>query len=249
MSEIEKKCAISNSVKCSAYEFLLYPDSMSPNYKEICSYLGCDIQISPLHDKDLKNDGSLKKAHYHGILVYPSAVSWARAKEDILLLGGVYEPDPRVISEKNINSVRAYHLHKTPSAIAQGKYQYNIDDVQFFSKHWYKEEFQKLIQDVLDSSIDSLQILSDIMEWCEETFTVSYYSLFTYCKNNNLQWLKFITKGGYARTIIELLKSMNFTLQNQQRLDTEKRNYLEKKVLMDKNRNILEPINFNVKEE
>lgn len=249
MSDFKNKCAISTTCKCKGWECLLYPDSMNPHYKEILSYSGYDAQISPLHDKDLKPDGSYKKPHYHVIMVYPSAVTWARAKEDMLNLGAIYEPDPRVISEKKINSVRAYHLHKTPQAIADGKYQYNINDVQFFSKTWFKGEYEKVIEDVLDSSIDSIELLSQIMEWCENNFVVSYFDLFNYCKNNNKQWLKFIVKGGYSRTIIELLKSMNFTLQRQLQLEEDRQKYLQKKALTDKNRNILEDITIPVEKE
>ena len=233
------KCAISTSCKCSGWECLLYPDSMNPHYKEILYCSGYDAQLSPLHDKDTREDGTFKEPHYHLIMVYPSPVTWARAKEDMLNLGAKFEPDPRVIKEKNINSVRAYHLHKTPQAISQGKYQYDINDVQFFSKHWFKEELEKVIENVLDSSTDSIQMLSEIIEFCEETYTVSYYDLFNYCKNNNHKWLKFIIKGGYGRTIIELLKSMNYTLPHRQELELKRLEYEEIKKKLDSDKNIL----------
>lgn len=208
---------LSNSTRCSEWEAEIYPDSvnLSPNWMSIMEQMGINIQVSPLHDKDVKKDGTLKKPHRHVIFQYKNPLSWARVKEDFINIGLVYEPDPRI--KYSLKGARAYHTHETPQAKADGKAIYNIDDVIFFGKEWYKEELQQIIDDLQCQSVDKLQMLNDIIEWCENNNCVSYYELFNYCKHNNLDWQRFIIQGGYARTIIEILKSMNYTLNIQYR--------------------------------
>lgn len=52
----------------SAVEYICYPESMvltPPDIIDLCQNKGLSCVISPLHDKDLGTDGSVKKPHYH----------------------------------------------------------------------------------------------------------------------------------------------------------------------------------------
>lgn len=51
---------------------IIYPESIPENYEQILSDIKVPIIISPLHDKDKKEDGTLKKPHYHIVLLYSS---------------------------------------------------------------------------------------------------------------------------------------------------------------------------------
>lgn len=51
--------------------FVLYPESAPADWKDILQKTGLEVAISPLHDMDKNPDGTVKKAHYHIILLYP----------------------------------------------------------------------------------------------------------------------------------------------------------------------------------
>lgn len=55
--------------------FIAYPDSVRENWKDILSELGVQAVISPLHDKDLTEDGKLKKPHWHVALIFDGVKS------------------------------------------------------------------------------------------------------------------------------------------------------------------------------
>ena len=53
-----------------AYTFVTYPESSDiEKVKVALDSAGWDFEISPLHDKDVKRDGTGKK-HYHIIVVF-----------------------------------------------------------------------------------------------------------------------------------------------------------------------------------
>lgn len=63
---IKRKC---KSTKAATWGFIFYPDSAPPDWEDILRMSGHIVAVSPLHDQDMKKDGSgLKKPHYHGII-------------------------------------------------------------------------------------------------------------------------------------------------------------------------------------
>ena len=53
------------NVKKRAWGGVIYPESLPENWLEILQNSGLQIAISPLHDKDINPDGTIKKPHYH----------------------------------------------------------------------------------------------------------------------------------------------------------------------------------------
>jgi hypothetical protein len=56
---------------------VVYPESLPENWHSILIESGLQIAISPLHDKDLEADGTVKKPHYHIILIYSGPTSFS----------------------------------------------------------------------------------------------------------------------------------------------------------------------------
>lgn len=61
--------------------FILYPESAPKNWREILNLSGMEWAISPLHDKDLNADGSVKKPHYHVIIVWMNKTTYNNVSE------------------------------------------------------------------------------------------------------------------------------------------------------------------------
>lgn len=58
------------SVKARNWSFIAYPESLNPDWRETLHSLGLKGFVSPLHDKDVNDDGSAKKPHYHVTIIY-----------------------------------------------------------------------------------------------------------------------------------------------------------------------------------
>lgn len=54
------------------WTFIVYPDSVVENWRDILDEEYVPWVESPLHDKDLNADGTLKKAHIHVLMLYES---------------------------------------------------------------------------------------------------------------------------------------------------------------------------------
>lgn len=63
------------------WTFIMYPESMPKNWKELLSEEMIQIAISPLHDRDMKEDGTIKKEHYHVLLCFNGPTTYNRASE------------------------------------------------------------------------------------------------------------------------------------------------------------------------
>lgn len=86
------------------WSFIVYPESAEPNWKEKLQLLGCELAISPLHDKDLWTHdspevvdeetgeiieekgsrykcGTKKKSHWHCIIKFDRTISYKEANE------------------------------------------------------------------------------------------------------------------------------------------------------------------------
>lgn len=76
---------MNTDIKYRFWEFIIYPESLPSDWKDILKDTGLPIAISPLHDKDTVTEhdmiidkerhsgykiGDLKKSHYHVLVVY-----------------------------------------------------------------------------------------------------------------------------------------------------------------------------------
>nr|WP_217265565.1 Rep family protein [Helicobacter pylori] len=65
MPNSTKKSAKKDLERTRSYAIIIYPDSANSKWLEILERTCIPCAISPLHDKDLENDGTPKKPHYH----------------------------------------------------------------------------------------------------------------------------------------------------------------------------------------
>lgn len=127
--------------KARNFAFILYPESLPDNWKELLESLDIPMAISPLHDKDVreiseadmtpeelatvKNGGKLyKKPHYHVLYINPNPVTVDSVRKKI----------QRKLGEKTISHVEIvdgvksyydYLSHHSKDAIAKNKHEYD----------------------------------------------------------------------------------------------------------------------------
>lgn len=119
-----------------AYTFETYPESSDiEQVKTALDSAGWDFEISPLHDKDVKEDGTPKKPHYHIIVGFRRKVpEYKEFKSYIKEVGGVVPPYNDCIVH-DLEELDKYMAHDEDCESADGKAIYNEEDI-FRSETW-----------------------------------------------------------------------------------------------------------------
>lgn len=103
------------------WAFVAYPESLPENWQEILKQTGLPVAISPLHDKDVNPDKTVKKPHYHIILAYSGPTSFSVVKK---ITDSLNAPAP--ISLEAIKGYYRYFTHKDNPE----KFQYAEKDIK-----------------------------------------------------------------------------------------------------------------------
>lgn len=164
-----------------------YLDSLASDWKEQISKFGMGI-ISPLHNADKKDDGSLKKEHYHIILLSdgPKTLeSWVEIFKGMgCKIPMDYSVDPAIPDKKeiligNIKGAVQYLIHLNND----DKASYSKDDIIAIGcdiEKYFKDEFTEL------------ELFAEIIDYCDEKNVCDLWSLLTYCRYHNSHWYKYV---------------------------------------------------------
>ena len=181
--------------------FILYPESAPKDWETQLKELHITFVISPLHDKDINPDGTLKKPHYHVLLSYNSVKSFNQVKQITNLLN---QPLPQICHNKT-SQIR-YFIHIDD----QDKYQYSRSDIKTYGQidldTYFKHSFDEEI-DMVDA----------ILDYCEINNIDEFFELVNYCRKNNRDWWRYLNKNCWL--IKETLKSKHFH-KKEKRMET-----------------------------
>lgn len=109
------------NIRARQWTFIAYPESLPEGWKDWLASNGFRVVISPLHDKDTKSDGTLKKAHYHVLIIFSGKKSLSQVKE---VTDELHATQPMVLRGDSVGLVR-YFLHLDDPQ----KYQYDRKDI------------------------------------------------------------------------------------------------------------------------
>lgn len=172
------------------YAFILYPESMPKNWKDIIEEWKVPTFVSPLHDKDVKEDGELKKPHYHALLMFDGV----KSKDQVLELVG-----PLGVKHlENVDSKKGYARYLCHLDSLDKKH-YNTNDVICFSSADYSLYSGKQVK--------KKDVISDILEWTKKEGVYSYSDVLDYAlKSDNESWISLLTSKS-AIVVKDYLKS------------------------------------------
>ena len=71
----------SSESRTRAWTFVLYPESAPVGWFDLLDEMHVQFAVSPLHDRDINADGSLKKSHHHVLLYFDGVKSYEQIKE------------------------------------------------------------------------------------------------------------------------------------------------------------------------
>lgn len=103
-----------SNVKKRNWAFVVYPESAPPDWKEIIEKTGLPAAISPLHNKDTNPDGTVKKPHWHVIVVFSGPTSFNVVKN---LTESLNAPIPQPL--ESVKGYYRYFSHKDNPEKAQ----------------------------------------------------------------------------------------------------------------------------------
>lgn len=186
---------------------ILYPSSVSYDVDKLFKNLAMEhltFAVSPIHDRDVEDDGSLKKAHYHLLLAYSSATTLNNIRGWFKACG---------MPESDLHSVRVcasgvgyfrYLTHKDNP----DKAQYSENDVRIFN------DFDDIFKKFSKSANDKIYDLARIFQIVDELDTISFHDLVQYLMLNERDLLKLLTSSSaLAICVKEYQRSLEYDLK------------------------------------
>lgn len=186
---------------------LLYPDSTTYDTEKVIKALAMEhltFAVSPIHDRDVDDDGNLKKAHFHLLLSYSSATTLNNIKGWFKACG---------LPEGDLHSVRVcasgvgYYRYLTHRDNPE-KAQYDVNDIRVFN------DVDELFKKFSKTASDKIDDLSHIFQIVDELKTISFHSLIQYLMLNERDLFKLLTSSSaLAICVKEYQRSLEYDLK------------------------------------
>lgn len=187
--------------RARAWACIVYPESAPEDWIERLKTAHIETLISPLHDSDVTATGEPKKAHFHVLATFPSAVP-EEAAADYFRLAGVTAPPEMV---KNYVGYARYLVHLDD----HDKHRYDESRVIGISGASWKA--------VALSPADAADaILDEIEMWVIETGCVSYLALLRYALAERPDWKHTIRHN--TMHLMAVMKSAMWEAQQEDKL-------------------------------
>ncbi|MGZ7899602.1 Rep family protein [Ligilactobacillus salivarius] len=160
--------------RARTWTFIVYPESVPNNWRELLDSYHIPWVESPLHDKDVNPDGTIKKPHWHVILMFDGKKSYEQIKE---ITDSLNAPVPQKTA--NPKGLVRYLIHMDNPE----KYQYSREDIVCHSGAEVEQYFQL-------SSASRLQILKEMIIFIKDSRFENYLDFLAYCiENGEDEWL------------------------------------------------------------
>ena len=149
------------------YATIIYEESQLDGWQETLRNLHIPALVSPLHNRDEKEDKSgYKKPHWHCLLMWGTLKSREQAMEVIALIGGV--------GCESVQSLKAYAAYLTHSN-DKTKAQYKSSDVLEFSGANYSK--------IVKETDSKYALIGEVIDFCRENNILSYAELMEYSRD------------------------------------------------------------------
>lgn len=172
--------------------FIAYPESLPPIWLERLKDFHVPFVVSPLHDRDINADGSLKKPHYHVVLSFNGVKSFEQVKE---ITDSLNASIPQKVA--NMNGQIRYLIHKD-----------NPEKVQYSSEDILDLSMGKIdVRKILMSKGEELVLLKEIFSFIYENDIIEFTELVNYSMHEQEDWFSYLM-AGHSWVVIEYIKSL-----------------------------------------
>ena len=158
------------------WNVIVYPESAPENWKDIIDETRIEWVVSPLHDKDLDPDGTIKKSHWHVLLLFEGVKTYEQVKE---ITDKINSPIP--VKCQSVKGSIRYMAHKDHP----DKFQYNWNDIMCYGG-------ADLAALCAPNSTERLQIQIDILDYIRSAGIIEFEDIVNYARDNNTDWLNIL---------------------------------------------------------
>lgn len=182
----------SANIKKRNWAFILYPDSAPKDWIEQLTKTGLQCVVSPLHDKDINADRTLKKPHYHIILAYGGPTSYNVVKR---LTEQFNAPIPQALEQ-----IKGYYRYLTHKDNPE-KYQYDANEIKSINGFSIRD-YVELTRSEVNAIKRELQIVikdKDIIEYSQlMDYVLDDPNFYDVACNNTIFFDRYITSRRYS---------------------------------------------------
>lgn len=169
---------------------IVYPESAPTDWREKLANLHMKALTSPVHDRDVNNEGELVKPHIHVVLSFDGPVSQKIAN-------GVFAQFCGTQSAEYIRSLSSYarylaHLDSPDKA------QYDPREIDAYGG--------MNLTRLLAGEEDRSQVYSEICDWCANQGVTSFAVLVSYARLHRIDWFPaIVSKAYFFKTYLQSL--------------------------------------------
>lgn len=189
MSEKKKK-----DVRARVWTLIIYPDSAPEDWRSKLDGLHIGWVESPLHDKDANPDGTIKKAHWHVVLIFQGNKAYSQIVEIADMLN---TPIPQRVA--SLRGMIRYLIHMDNPE----KYQYSSSKIKAHGGADIDQYLQALAG-------NQREMLKEIVRYIQERHITSVQDLamayidrdayFDIITNKNTLFLREVVKGEWRKS-------------------------------------------------
>lgn len=177
----------------NAIEFEIYLDSAPHDWLFRLENLKVPCYVSPFHDKDIKEDGTPKKPHYHIVIVFAGGKSESFCQGIIDEVGGANGYGEVV---RSIEGSIRYLAHVG----YPDKYLYNVDEILTFGGAPLKKYFD-------DSDIEDVSTVTSVINYIKNKRHILFCDFLDYCIKDKPSWLRALRTIWFQNIVKEYIKS------------------------------------------
>lgn len=189
------------------WAFIIYPESMPENWLEILRDLHTLGAVSPLHENDINPDGTIKKAHYHVLLKFPTKKSAQQIYSIERKLGTNVFPEP----VDNFDGYLRYLIHiDNPE-----KYQYELKDIIPLAGLDVESYFAP-------SKTRASTIIMEICEWLMDHPDVTEFDILYGFARGSKEWM-YVLNNLPCYGIVRILNSRRYRNANKNKVEDDEK--------------------------
>lgn len=159
--------------------------------------LGYEALVSPLHDKDVLDDGTAKKAHYHVFFLFPGKKTSDQCQDIADYISGQLDYSWLYVPDRAVHARYLCHLDSPK------KHRYPIIDLLQING----ASISRFLNDGSETDY-SLEVLDDILDWVSSNKVCYYHILIDFCRSENRKsWLQALMKN-LSPVVLNYMKSI-----------------------------------------
>lgn len=186
------------SGRTRSWTFIIYPDSVLKDWRDVLDSLHIQWVESPLHDKDTNADGEIKKEHYHILLMFESVKSYDQVLE---ITTGINATIPQKCN--GAKGLVRYMAHLDNPE----KYQYSKSDI-------IGRGGADVMELLRPTSADRYSLIKEMIDYITQQEITEFEDLVVYAMNNRFDdWFPLLCDNS-TYIVSNFIKSRRYRIKN-----------------------------------